>query len=288
MIPLVRLLAAVAVLLLSAPALAEPALWTIKNAHTTIYLFGTLHMLPADTDWRYSALESALEASGSLTIELTDSDPASMQELVREHGLDPTHPLSGKLTQAERTALATAAAAVEIPGGAESLDIMRPWLAALTLAGAPLKQGGLDAEHGVDKLLQAQMTEAGKPVNGLETAAQQIGFLANLPAPLQLDFLRSTLHDVDQDNAQFAALIVAWKAGDTDAIARLENDEIRKASPGLYKTLLVDRNKAWATKIAAMLQQPGTVFIAVGAAHLAGPDSVQAQLQQLGINTARN
>ena len=287
-IQLVRRLAVVTVLLFSIPALAQPALWTVKNAHTTIYLFGTLHMLPADTHWRYPALDSALNASGSLTIELTDTDPTNMQGLVLEYGLDPTHPLSGQLTPAENTSLATAAAAVEIPGGAQALDIMRPWLAALTLAMAPLKQGGLDAEHGVDKLLQAQMTEAGKPVNGLETAVQQIGFLANLPAPLQLDFLRSTLHDVDKDSAELTALITVWKAGDTDAIARLEDDDIRKESPGLYKTLIVDRNKAWATKIAAMLQHPGTVFIAVGAAHLAGPDSVQAQLQQLGINSTRD
>ena len=72
-----------------------------------------------------------------------------------------------------------------------------------------------------------------------------------------------------------------------DAIARIGNDDMRRREPKLYQLLLVQRNQVWATKIAAMLQQPGTVFIAVGAAHLAGPDSVQMQLHKLGIEAVR-
>ena len=267
------------------PALAQPALWEVKNAHTTIYLFGTVHLLPTDTAWRYPALDKALAASRSLTIEMTDGDDANMQVLVLQYGLDPTHPLSGQLTADENASLTKAAQTADLPGGVQTLEIMRPWLAAMTLTVAPLIKAGLDPAHGVDKLLQAQMVKAGKPVNGLETAEQQIHFLSDLPPALQLDFLRDTLHDVDKDSGELTGLIDAWKAGDTDAIARLEDDDVRKQSPALYKTLIVDRNKVWATKIAALLQQPGTVFIAVGAAHLAGPDSVQAQLKSLGIET---
>jgi uncharacterized protein len=72
-----------------------------------------------------------------------------------------------------------------------------------------------------------------------------------------------------------------------DTIARIGNDDMRLREPKLYQLLLVQRNQVWATKIAAMLQQPGTVFIAVGAAHLAGPDSVQARLELLGVPVER-
>ncbi|MBB6245558.1 TraB/GumN family protein [Rhodanobacter sp. A1T4] len=272
-------------LALATPAFAQPALWAVKSATTTVYLFGTVHLLPTDTDWHYPVLDKALAASDSLTIELTDDNPANMQALVMQYGLDPTHPLSDQLTTAENATLAKAAETAGIPGGTQTIEIMRPWLAALTLAMAPLIKAGLDPAHGVDRLLQAQMVKAGKPVNGLETSEQQIRFLADLSPELQLDFLRSTLHDVDKDSTELTSLISAWKAGDTAAIARLEDEDVRKESPELYKTLIVDRNKAWATKIAALLQHPGTVFIAVGAAHLAGPDSVQAQLAKLGITT---
>ena len=279
--------AAVALLVLSmaAPACAQPALWVVKSQQATVYLFGTVHLLPTDTDWHYPTLDKALAASDSLTIELTDDNPANMQALVMQYGLDPTHPLSDQLSADENKSLAKAAETAGIPGGTQTLNIMRPWLAALTLAIAPLVKAGLDPANGVDRLLQAQMVRASKPVNGLETAEQQIRFLSDLPPGMQLDFLKSTLRDVEKDSNELTGLISAWKAGDTDAIARLEDDDVRKESPELYETLIVDRNKAWATKIAALLQHPGTVFIAVGAAHLAGPDSVQAQLAKLGITT---
>jgi len=35
------------------------------------------------------------------------------------------------------------------------------------------------------------------------------------------------------------------------------------------------------------MAKPGTVFVAVGAGHLAGPDSVQAQLARLGVKAQR-
>ena len=283
-----RLLAALALgLVLAAPVTAAPALWMIRSAHTTIYLFGTVHLLPHDTAWRTPALDKALAASDSLTIELTDDNSAHMQALVLQYGLDPGHPLADKLTAAENATLAETAQTAGVPGGAATLQVMRPWLAALTLAVTPLLKAGLDPAHGVDKLLQAQMLQAGKPVHGLETAAQQIHLLAELPPAVELAFLRSTLRDTDRAGTELTTLIDAWKAGDTATIARLEDEQLRQREPQLYQRLLVQRNDAWTKQIAAMLQQPGTVFIAVGAAHLAGPDSVQAQLRKRGIEAIR-
>ena len=157
----------------------------------------------------------------------------------------------------------------------------------VTLAVAPLVKAGLDPAHGVDKLLKAQMLAAGKPVNGLETSGQQIRFLADLPPDVELSFLRATLHDTDKGPAELNELIGAWKNGDVATIARIENADVRQQAPELYQRLLVQRNQTWAGKIAAMLQRPGTVFIAVGAGHLAGPDSVQAQLHKLDIDAVR-
>ena len=283
----VRTFVACLLLFASAAAWAKPALWVVKDADTTIYLFGTVHLLPNDTDWRYPALDQALAASDSLTIEITDDDPVRMQALVLQYGLDPGHPLSDKLSAAENATLAKAAQTVGVPGGVNTLRMMRPWLAGLTLAVAPLLKAGMDPAHGVDKLLKAQMQAAGKPVDGLETAEQQIRFLADLPADVELDFLRSTLRDVDKGSTELTTLIDAWKNGDVATIGRIEDEDLARQAPALYQRLLVQRNQAWATKITAMLQQPGTVFIAVGAAHLAGPDSVQAQLRKLGVEAAR-
>ncbi|HEY8585988.1 MAG TPA: TraB/GumN family protein [Rhodanobacter sp.] len=272
---------------LSGVATANPALWAVKDADTTIYLFGTVHLMPKDASWHYPALEQALAESGTLYVEQVDDDPANMAALVLRLGMDFSHPLTDQLGSADAHRLRILANRLDVPGGMRTLNVMRPWLAALTLAMAPLKKAGLDPEHGVDKNLRAQMTDAGKQVRGLETAEQQIRLLADMPRSMELALLRSTMRDADKGTLKLDQLIAAWKAGDVDAIARIGNDDLRQREPRLYQTMLVQRNQAWANRIATMLEQPGTILVAVGAAHLAGPDSVQAQLRTMGVESVR-
>ena len=285
-----RFLAVVALsLVLAATAQAKPLLWSVKQGNTTIYLFGTVHLLPSDTDWMSSKLDDALNRSQRLSIELVDDDPVTMQLLVMKYGLDPSHPLSQKLPAADREKLKLAATEANLPGGVQSLERMRPWLASLVLTVTPLVQAGMDPSQGADKQLKARMIKAGKPVDGLETADQQLRILAGMPEPLQLDMLRETFHDIEEGPRKLRELIDAWKNGDTQAIARLESTELQQQSPALYKQLIVDRNKAWAQTIAKRLHDPagGTSIIAVGAGHLAGPDSLQKQLEGLGFTVVK-
>jgi uncharacterized protein YbaP (TraB family) len=273
-------------LLAPATVLAKPALWVVRDADTTIYLFGTVHLLPSDTDWHYPALDRALADSQSLVVEITDDDPVNMTALVLRYGIDGAHPLSSLLSAGDMSRLERAARLAGLPGTG-SLNIMRPWLAALTPNVAPLVTAGLDPKLGVDRQLRATMEMAGKPVRALETAEEQIRFLSDMPTAVQLEMLRATLHDTDDAKVQLKALIDAWKNGDVAAIGRMENELMKRKEPRLYRRLLVQRNEIWAGKIKAMLDTPGTLFIAVGAAHLAGADSVQVQLRKLDVVSAR-
>ncbi|MEP6899830.1 MAG: TraB/GumN family protein, partial [Rhodanobacter sp.] len=236
---LVRLLVSATLVLASLPALAKPALWVVKKSGTTIYLFGTVHLLPNDTQWRDPVLERAMADSQTLYIELTDDNQANMMALVMRYGLDSSHPLPTLLDPAERLRLSIAANKASVPGGMQTLSMMRPWLAAVTLATAPLLKAGLDPEQGVDKQLKAQMTGAGKQVLGLETAEQQIRFLADMPQSVELAFLRSTVRDVEKGPIEMTQLVDAWKNGDTATIARLEDEDMRQTEPKLYQRLLV-------------------------------------------------
>ncbi|MHA6202876.1 TraB/GumN family protein [Dyella soli] len=274
-------------LLFVGTAMAQPGLWVASNGHATVYLFGTVHLLPSDTNWRSPALDKALAESQRLSIEIVDDDPASMQALVMKHGVDPAHPLSSKLDEADEQQLETAASLAGLPGGAAALQSMQPWLAAITLSMAPLMQAGMDPELGVDKLLKARMQEAGKPIDGLETAEQQIRMLADLSEPMQLEFLRQSFKEASEGPQKLRELIDAWRDGDTAAIAHIEDEDLRKQSPRLYQSLIVERNQAWARVIAERMKQPGVSFIAVGAGHLAGPDSLQVQLERLGVTVRR-
>ena len=274
-------------LIASTPALADPALSVAKGATATVYLFGTVHILPKDAKWHYPALEKALADSGTLYMEEDDDDPVGMQMLVLQYGMDLQHPLSKQLDDADRARLEAAAKAIDLPGGAATLNAMKPWLAALTITVAPIVKAGYDPKSGADKQLQRAFKAAGKTVDAFETAEQQIQYFANLPSALQLDLLRNVLDDYAKGPAQIKALIRAWQAGDVDAIATNVNGSMRKQYPDLYEVLLVDRNGHFAKRIETLLKGHGTIFVAIGAGHLAGPDSVQAQLAKLGIDTER-
>ncbi len=271
----------------AAPLSAHPALWVARNAQATVYLFGTVHLLPADTDWHFPALDRALRSSQSLYLEAADTRPALVQSLALRYGLDPAHPLSDRLDTAENTLLRKVAVEAGLPGGAATLQPMKPWLAALTLTLAPLRKAGLDPADGVDRQIKARMQKAGKPVHGFESAQKQVRILAGLPESVQRDFLRTALHEFPHALEQLKALVKAWQQGDPDALDRVGTADMRKHLPLLYQRLLVERNRAWAHTIAGLMHSPGTIFVAVGAAHLAGPDSLQHQLENLGIRVHR-
>jgi uncharacterized protein YbaP (TraB family) len=271
----------------STPALADPALWVAKSPTATVYLFGTVHVLPKDAHWHYPALDRALAASDKLYVEEDDDSPLNMQMLVLEYGMDLQHPLSDRLDATDQARLAAAAEAAGVAGGAATLNAMKPWLAALTIAVAPIVKAGYDPKSGADKQLEHAFAAAGKPVGAFETAEAQIRFLADLSPSLQLDLLRNALDDYAKGPAQIEALIRDWQAGNVAAIAAVVNGGMHEHYPELYTVLLADRNRDWARQIQGLLKQSGTVFVAVGAGHLAGPDNVQAQLRELGIASNR-
>ena len=276
------------VLLSAAVAVAEPGLWVARSPQATIYLFGTIHVLKKDQIWKSPAIAQALAQSAEIWLELPDLDnTGESQAVVARLGTDPAHPLSTKLSRAELAHLDATAASLGLRGGERALEPMRPWLAAIALEEAVLVAAGYDPASGVERALLQEAKAARKPVHGFETLEQQMRYLAGMSPMLELQFLDSTLREADQGPTTLAALIAAWLAGDDAAISRIMVDEIRLPFPELYRTLLVERNERWAQSVAGMLKAPGIRFIAVGAAHLAGPDSVQAALERRGIRVTR-
>lgn len=277
--------ALVAVGLTAFPAAADPALWVVRDEDSTVYLLGTVHALKPDTVWRTPAIDRAISEAGELWVEVDTDDTAAMQDLIVRYGLDPAHPLSGKLTADQ---LARFRAAVSAMGADPArLDSFRPWLAGLTLSVAPMLKSGFDPGSGVEEQLKALAKAGGKPIHAFETQEQQIRFFADLPAPVELAFLLSTLDDAQESGAMLDGMIAAWSAGDVDTLGALMNSELAAKYPDLYDALLVRRNRAWAGQIQTLLGGKGVAVIAVGAAHLAGPDSVQVQLARRGVTVER-
>jgi uncharacterized protein YbaP (TraB family) len=268
------------------PAQAEPAMWVIRDKESTIYLIGTLHLLRHDTDWNSAKVKKTVNESTELWLEIADlDDQAAMMQLVMKYGMDREKPLSSKLTPAQKEKLAKVAGTYGVV--VAGLEPMKPWVAAMLLTVLPLQKAGYDPNSGVDRLLLAQAKKEGDKICGLETMEQQVRVLADLPESEQVAFLEATLDEVEKGLNVLDKLAKAWIDGDTETIGRVLVDDFKKEAPAVYEKLLVQRNIAWSEKIAEMLKGSGVKQIAVGAAHLAGPDSVQAQLAKRGIKVER-
>jgi uncharacterized protein YbaP (TraB family) len=281
-----------ALALLFAPAVqaqavkdADPALWVVKDADTTIYLFGTVHVLKPGLSWFDEAVKAAFDKSDELVLEMLEPDAATMQGLIMKTALNPAGPtLTEKLPADKREAYAKAMTDVGVPAAA--LDRFDPWFAAVTLSLAGLPKLGYDPESGAERTLSTAAKAANKQIVGLETAEQQLGYFDNLPEPLQVKFLVSTVDDYPKMAAELDKMIASWSAGDPETLGKTMNEELAD-TPELAKVLLADRNARWADWIEQRLQKPGTVFVAVGAGHLAGAESVQVQLAKHKLTATR-
>lgn len=267
----------------TAPASADPALWVVKDADTTIYLFGSVHVLKPGTVWFDDEIKAAFDKSDELVLEMVEPDQATMMQKVTALAIDPDGPpLSEKLAEKPRAAYVAAMTANNIPW--QALEKFQPWMAGITLSVAPLGRLGYAADQGVEKILTAAAKQAGKPVVGLETPEQQLGYFATLPEPQQIAFLNATVAELPEAESSFAKMIASWSEGKVDALAEEMNASL-ETTPELAQVLLYNRNANWAKWIKARLDKPGTVFIAVGAGHLAGAKDVQDQLKALGISS---
>ncbi|MBV9842080.1 MAG: TraB/GumN family protein [Sphingomonadaceae bacterium] len=295
--PLPRLRAALSALLLFAAPLsakppaprpaAHPALWVVRKGGATVWLFGTIHALPAGFRWRNPKLDRSFAAARELVIEAKiDGDPAAAAATFAKLAA-PTQtlpPLAERVAPFYRPALAALEAKAGAP--ATTFNGMATWAAAFMLFGVSMGDLGVSAANGVEEVLKAQFNAARKPIATLETAEQQLDILHDLPEAQQVEFLQSVLEDPADDKREFAAMLAAWSKGDEAAISA-SFDKDFKASPALRDALLTRRNAAWADAIAKRLGQPGATLVAVGAGHLAGPGSVVHLLEAKGFRVDR-
>jgi uncharacterized protein YbaP (TraB family) len=265
---------------------ARPALWRIADRDTTIYLFGSIHLLPKDMSWHTPALNNAIAKSQGLVLEtVLDKNPAAMASLMQQIGMSPNlPPVLDRVPADKRKLVEAAVKKAGVPLAV--LDKFETWAVALTLASAGLRDIGLSTEFGVEDTLRKSFSDAGKSVSGLESPAEQLGYFDTLPEATQREFLIGVLEDNQNASKEFAKMIRAWASGDTAMIAATFDDELKTSAP-LADALLIKRNQRWTGWLANRMKQPGTVFVAVGAGHLAGPNSVQAMLAKRGFRVWR-
>jgi uncharacterized protein len=268
------------------PSQGKPALWKVSSNKGSVWLFGTVHLLPPNTDWQTEAFDRAVRDADMLVLEASGlDDTQAVAAVFSQLGLSPgmptlasrvdpkLHPVLDRLDE-------------DVPGPRKVLDHLESWAAALTLASVMSADMGLEQSSGVEQILTLRFNADGKAINGLETISQQLGYFDQLSESDQRAMLNAILRGADKNQETFKTLLATWMRGDVDALLDDGPDSVL-ATPSIKEALLDRRNRDWANQIGVMLDQGKSAFVAVGAGHMGGKGGVPALLMAKGYKVDR-
>lgn len=277
-----------AALALVGSASAAPPIWKVTSPTATLYLFGTIHLMSADTDWRSPALDDAYGKATTMWFE-TDVASAGMaqtaQSLILQYGLDPDHPLSSKLDTAHLAALKAALASLKAPDAA--LERFQPWVVSLMVMAAPMVKAGFDPKAGADIQLETAAAGDHKTVRTFETLEQQVRIFADMPQDAQVQMLDQTIDENAKTGDEIKAMQAAWLSGNLQRLGPLLIGEMKAKYPAFYTALIQRRNAAWVDALTPELVGPNVEMVNVGALHMIGPDGLPALLKARGFKVQR-
>jgi len=264
---------------------AQPPMWVVSDADSEITLYPTLHILPDGVEWKSEEMQKRLADAEEVWFEIkpgSQSDP-NIQMTVVKLGFDPTSSLLSKLNEDEIAKLESAIAPLGMT--AQAVDPMKPWMASTLVGVGALMDKGFSPDAGVEAQLEPMV--AGKKIRALETAEGQVEMLASMPEEVQLEMLRQSLADLDDTVELLNEMVQDWAVGNVEDLEDDLIDEMKAEYPSVYDIIFTNRNENWADQIEKEMQGSGTDFIAVGAGHLVGDDSVQAILKARGFTVKR-
>lgn len=285
-------LAVAALVAFSAPAFAQqaidPALFVVRDADSTMYLYGTVHVRPNGADWGDDDVRAALAESQEIWTEvlMTPETDAQTQQLALQYGAAPAgRPLSSWITAEQNERLNALTGRIGIPTGA--LEQFQPWLASLTLTIVPIMQAGYNPTSGVDRQIDAYGDANGKTMRAFETAEQQLGFFASFSDDLQRQFLLESIDQGEEGVALINAMTASWERGDLAALEAAVITDTRTQYPELFNVIFVQRNNAWMEVLVQEMNGSGVDFVAVGAGHLLGAEGLVEQFRARGFTVER-
>jgi len=284
----------------------SPAIWKLADADTTIYMFGTFHILPREFQWRSAALDQIVLDAEELIVETTDEDDSSSDDVLVQAMVSKLldrdrRTISERLTEPNRPKWQKA---VEMSGTSlAAVDRMPIFLSMMGLGLGFSEQLGSKREYGVETVLEAEFKTAGKPIGSIENGNAVMANLLSIDEKLLIADLEEGLSKWDGQTMEgfFESMDSnpdkepeedPFKGEHDWAQGRLEDiDETMfgesEGSKQVYRVLLIERNTAWAKWLDNRLDKPGTILVAVGAAHFEGPDSVQAMLEKRELTAER-
>jgi uncharacterized protein YbaP (TraB family) len=149
---------------------------------------------------------------------------------------------------------------------------------------------GMNVGNGADMVLRRAADLDRKRVEGLETLESQLNMFRRMPPAAAAPAPRAGQPIEPSPMAGMSNVMTelqaAWQRGDQDVFVRMLA-QLEQKSPDTYRMMFTERNARWADWVRARMQTPGTVFVAVGAGHLVGKDSLLVRLAERGIESKR-
>lgn len=275
-----------AMLAFAGAARADPALWKVTGGHSTVYLFGSVHLLPEGGFSVRGDLEDALDDADRVCLEIDPgaTDEAATTTITLARAIDPDGRDLFELlgSDADRVRAKAEDAGVQL----EPLAMFEPWFAGLMVSVMALQSHGYDAQHGVEQVIEAEAKKAGKAGCGLETLDGQLGMLDGLSADLQREILMQSIDEAENIESKIDPMVSAWRSGDERGLERSVEEDFDDY-PELADVLIFKRNARWAGQVSEMLEGDEDVLLVVGAMHLVGDKGLPALLEKRGYRVER-
>ena len=265
-----------------------PAIWIVKDFDSTLYLFGTAHLLSPEIDWIRDDMSAAFRDSGTVFFEVDTGNSAQVEAVVltQSYGFySDGRRLRDRLDSYQLKLLEAAANNGDLP--LASLDNMKPWLASEFLTIAAAANAGLTPELSADDALKSRAVRQQKNVLYLESIERQIMRAADQAELVQMTILSETLEGFNGLGRDLTRTAQAWASGNTQFLTTEVVDAVRDKSPEIYTDIYVDVNKDWAKQFTRFMEGSGTGFAAIGVGHLLGDDSIQEQMREQGYDVSR-
>lgn len=274
-------------LLLIQQATAQPLyLWEARQGENVVYLFGSVHLCSAKCFPLPADVTGAMAKSNALAVELDPLDQKTMSTLLQRAIYVQGDAVERHLPKDVAGRYTRALVERGVPEAAARQ--MKPWFGTMMIEIFDAQRDGFSAEQGIDLHLIKQARADGKPVVELETIEEQVSALEAMSAEDEAGTTRQFLDwaGTGKTAAYLHDLLAAWRAGDAARLYERSLSAFPDAQAGerAMAALLEERNRVMARRIAAEAVQRKLLFVVIGAAHLAGPGSVQKQLEAAGFS----
>jgi uncharacterized protein len=265
---------------------AEPALWRVSGGEGTVWLFGSVHLLPEGGFAVGGDLAEAIDDADRVCMEIDPNadDEAARTSITLARAVDPKGRNLFELLGDDADRVRAKAAGAGVP--LDALAMFEPWFAGITVSVMALQSHGYDVQHGVEQVIEAAAAKAGKGGCGLETLDGQLGMLDGLPADLQAEILMQAIDEATDVDELIGPMLEAWRAGDEAGLEKSLDDDF-DGYPELADALIYRRNARWADQVSDMLRDGEDVLVVVGAMHLVGDRGLPALLEQRGYRVER-